>query len=219
MRQDELWMKELVKNICLAEVGELRAGAELNEKYSLSVGFRRKMRTLIVHLEKRENQKKFCRTAAIVAAGLIILYTICKPDYLVAAYQQFIRWFDEYVEFSGTGGHVEEIPRYYLSYIPEGLELKETEGYYGSFGYVDIDSNVFFSYSRSDGVLNVTNNETTMLTIIAEDGTSITYLKSDHEVYPSSFVWYSKDESIIFSITGNLSQEELMKMYYGVREE
>lgn len=223
MRQDELWMKELVKNICLAEVGQLQAERELYDAYPLSGDFREKMRKIIVRLEKRENGKRMCRLAAIAAASLIILYTIWKPDYLVAAYQQFIHWFDDYVEFSGPEAEdpALEIPRYYLSYIPEGVEIKENEGYYGEFGFVDVidvASTVFFSYSRSDGVINVTNNDTTMLTITAEDGTNLTYLKSDNEVYPSSLVWYSKDNDIIFAITGNLSQEELLKMYYGVKK-
>lgn len=212
----ELCIKELVKEMYMAELEDLNLESE--DKYSFSSEFKQKINKLIYNTEKKEKRKNIYKLITAIAASVIILYTILKPEYLAAAYQNFIQWFDKYVEFSGNGWNSGKIPRYYLSYIPESLRHDEKSGYYDTFGYVDINSEVYFSYRRSDGTLNVTTNETAMLTITADDGICVIYLKSNNEAYPSSIVWYSQDEKIIFSITGHLSQEELMKMYYGVKK-
>ncbi len=215
---NEILIKELVKEMYMAELQDLYFSSKNEIEYSFSSEFKNKIDKLIYTTENKEKKKCIYKFATVMVAGMIILYTIFKPDYLLAAYQNFIQWFDDYIEFSGNGWDSGEIPRYYLSYIPESLSDNEKCGYYDTFGYIDIDSDVFFSYRRSDGTLNVTTNETTMLTITADDGTSVIYLKSNNETYPSSIVWYSQDEKIIFSITGHLPQEELMKMYYGVKK-
>lgn len=211
MRQDDILVKNIVKAVCIAEVTEIQEKVGFTEKYTLSAEFRRKIQNLIIYSEKRERRKSFYKIAMIIAACFIVMYTLCRPNYIVSAYENFIQWFEKYVVFSGVYKNEEVIPKYYLSYVPENYNVEVQEGYYGSFGYADIESRIFFSYRRSDGVINVTNKETTMLTVTAEDGTNIIYLKSDNEVYPNSIVWYSEDGTTIFSITGCISIEELLK--------
>lgn len=128
-----------------------------------------------------------------------------------------MEWFEENVVFQFTEGNLEpDIEGYTLGYVPEGYEL--TKQFYdnkqGFLAYEDNGDIIEFYYAKSSSIVSV-NGENVALEEIPADGY---YLKSGSGEYHSSLIWKLEDGEMVFSITGEVSDEELLKMYESMEE-
>lgn len=186
-----------------------------------SPGFERRMRRLI---KKVDTPVKYrLQQAACVALALLTLaatYLSIDAD----ARAQFFGWVQEQYEtlvhYFFVGESTSEIAPedvvYRPTWLPDGYE--ESAVYELETGTTVVymnktDMMIRFRYSWDLGYFGVFANRKEMIThnVYSDNINASIFISADDSQYPSIF-WQKEETTAIFFITGNLSDDELVKM-------
>lgn len=216
---DEL--KSLVKRMHEYEMSKLPSKDELEETYTLSDTFYKKMERLI---KRVEHKSKVRQTKGYIAAGIalvLLLISLANPEAVVKACNQVMRWFEDHANFKFSQDvGVSEISQYELTYVPQGYEvaLEEYCENAGLIYYLSGDDMVLLSYGVADGSLSV-NNEGVELIMLEDENGELYYFKSLSEEKDNQLVWVSEDGTVSFAlfVPYSLGEEELFKVKDGIQ--
>ena len=160
--------------------------------------------------------------AAVIFLAVLALFgsLMMVPQVRAETARVFRAWFATYTEFSLTGSGVEHAD-YYPSYLPDGFTESRTISSAGNL-------TVVFSRGEESLIFNVIQNrEGTAALINTEDcreqklsvcGLPAALYISSREDYPSYLVWSSGDENILFILTAELPEAELLKIAESVEK-
>lgn len=162
-----------------------------------------------------EKQKAFRRGITAAAAVLLLVFWIAVPEYAAKAANQVFEWFSDYVSFQfQEKADVNWVPRYQMGYVPKGYKLIK-DAYYDAMGVIvytnENGETLDLTYGLIDGDLHVDRENKELLILKGKGKQDIYYLKGIEN--NSSITWCSEDEITMFSLSGHLSQEELLKIY------
>lgn len=216
--EEDLKIKEFLEEMIEYQISMIPEQKVLNEKYSLSDSFFQKMEHLIQNQAKKSDLRKYFKWIGAAAAALLIIFLIVNPAYITKAANRVIHWFEDHVLFQfEEDTDINQTPRYQIKFVPEGYTLAE-DVYYTNAGMIEYHNEkgerINLLYGVIDSALNVDHEEKDFLILKDRKGQEIYYLKgSDQE---SSLTWYSKDRTTVFNLSGNLTEEELFKLYSSV---
>lgn len=176
-------------------------------------------------VDKKEDRKQkvigAVRYAAATAAVIVILCSIVQPGIVTRACEEIIRQMSDHMNFrfkADVGNVV--IPKYEAGYVPEGYVLEKS--YYDELGgllvYWKDKDMLTIEYGTADASLIIDDEEKLYEIIHLKDGTEVHYFKSESGEKSNSMVWLSKDETIVFSVIGKLSEEELLEIQKNMRK-
>lgn len=213
-REDER-IRDFMGQLLEYQLSELPDDKKLQENYQLSDLFYQKMQHLIWRQEKMEKQKAFRRGITAAAAVLLLVFWIAVPEYAAKAANQVFEWFSDYVSFQfQEKADVNWVPRYQMGYVPKGYKLIK-DAYYDAMGVIvytnENGETLDLTYGLIDGDLHVDRENKELLILKGKGKQDIYYLKGIEN--NSSITWCSEDEITMFSLSGHLSQEELLKIY------
>ncbi|MCM1092118.1 MAG: hypothetical protein NC092_07595 [Butyrivibrio sp.] len=165
----------------------------------------------------------YAKYLAIAAALAFVLLGAARPTVLVEAAQAVMQWFEDHVSYrfrSDTG--LESIHKYGLCDLGEGYRLLDEE-YQGSLGFAtwyfeDKEQSIYFLYGLSDGEVQVLGADLDYQLVTDTDGTELHYIFPEESGQEASLTWVSEDGQIVFSISGNLSEEELLELRHHVQD-
>lgn len=166
--------------------------------------------------------RRVIKYVSAAAATICCAVVLLNPSVVAEAKDSLVRWFDNHVVYHfQREGEETSIPRYVLGYVPEGYREGEAN-YYGDRGMAvyhrkDLKENISFVYGRSDGELEVPGDGRVYRVLEAEDGAELHYLEAE-DGSESSLTWLSRDERVLFTISGRLSLDEFLKMQGSVKE-
>ncbi|MCI9527715.1 MAG: DUF4367 domain-containing protein [Lachnospiraceae bacterium] len=219
-QQESQAIKDMVSLVHEYELSLIPDNNELRERYLLSDAFYQKMDQMIEGQKKMARRKKLRRFAAAAAAAIVVFIGVTHPQTISKAGQWLIRWYHDHISFQFVEdtGNI-EVPRYELSYVPEGyrLELDDYSSPGGFTVYVNDEGwYLDFSYGSIDDGLEVDNENKDLLKITGSRGEIIYYLRAKNPEAESSMTWISEDGTLKFNLMGNFSQEELIKIQEGI---
>lgn len=218
-RQESQAFKDMISSVHEYELSLIPDNNELRERYLLSDAFYQKMDQMIEWQEKKARRKKLRRFAAAAAAVIVILVGAAHPQTISKAGQWLIRWYHDHISFQFVedAGNI-EVPRYELSYVPEGYRLELDDYFVGGdiLYYNDEGQCLDFSYGAIDDGLEIDNENKDLLKITGSRGEIIYYLRAKNPEAESSMTWISEDGTLKFNLMGNFSQEELIKIQEGI---
>lgn len=217
-KEENLRIKEFLEKMAEYQLSMIPEQNILQERYLLSDSFYRKMENLILIQEKKAKRRDFFKWTGTAAAVFLILFLIANPGYVAEAANRVILWFEDHVLFQfEEDTNINQVSRYQIGYIPEGYTLAE-DVYYTNAGmieYYDEEGKcINLMYGMIDGVMDVDNKEKDLLILEGNEGQKIYYLKGAEQ--DSSITWYSEDRTTVFNLSGNLTEEELLKIYYSI---
>lgn len=213
-----------IKSI-LAEMHEVERESipgkeQLKERYTLSEIFHKKMSKLCRKVEREEKIRNAARNVAATAAVIVLLFCVIKPEIVATAYEVIMREFSDHMNFKFKGDvNITEIPEYEAGYVPEGYVLDHSfqDVNAGVLVYRRDDNKLVIEYGRADGSINIDHEEMEYKIIKRWNGTEIHYFKSNSSEKDSSIMWLAKDETIVFTIIGPFSEDELLKIQKNIR--
>ena len=214
-------IKNIVAKMHEIEQNSIPQNEALRERYELSEGFYKKMKRLVKKVDRSRKVVSAVRYAAATAAVIAIVCCVSQPGIVTKACEALIRQMSDHMNFrfkADVGNVV--IPEYEAGYVPEGYVLEKSD--YDELGgllvYWKEKDMLIILYGGADGSLNVDNEETMYKIIKLRNGTEIHYLKSESGEKDNSMTWLSKDETIVFSISAPLPEEELLKIQKNIRK-
>lgn len=224
MGKSELMDADLCELICKmheAEIDAIPDAAVLEMNYTLSDTFYKRMDRMMRIESKRRNRINAWRAMVAAVAVVVLLGTLANFDTVTKAAEQFFRWMQSVVTFQfGEASDVYEIEEYTLGYVPEGYEVVNSS-YMKELGQGNIlyrnaidNINLNFAYTNVT-VTNGLNDEYSGYEEWTIDEEIVYVVKSEEEDYCSSMVW--KNDNVIFSLTGNISLDEMSKIMQSVR--
>ncbi len=218
-QQESQAIKDMVSLVHEYELSLIPDNNELRERYLLSDAFYQKMDQMIEGQKKMARRKKLRRFAAAAAAAIVVFIGVTHPQTISKAGQWLIRWYHDHISFQFVEdtGNI-EVPRYELSYVPEGYRLELDDYFVGGdiLYYNDEGQCLDFSYGAIDDGLEIDNENKDLLKITGSRGEIIYYLRAKNPESESSMTWISEDGTLKFNLMGNFSQEELIKIQEGI---
>ncbi|MDE7063773.1 MAG: DUF4367 domain-containing protein [Lachnospiraceae bacterium] len=202
------------------ELHLMPSAEELQAKYVLSDQFHKSMEQLIWRMRRKERRRRGIRYASGWAAALLLTFCILNMPGMIGACENITEWLEEYAMFHfREQSNSDALPEYGLGYVPEGYVLTESI-YTKDKGYIQYQTGTHFltlTYGHSSLQYNIDIQEKTHEEIAAKNGTIIYYFASGAR-FEGSFIWYSEDEQICFTLTGNLPREELLQIQENIIE-
>ena len=182
-----------------------------------------RMEWILDRHRRRVRREKTIRMMVSSAATIAILLLISNSSKVVDAGQAILKWGASMVDIRYKTD-IEEyngIPEYELTYLPEGVE--QADSYYndqtGGGGVYQSDTlEFFFDYGYSDSMVSVNDEYVEKKQLTLGNSMKVMYLESKKEGYNSSLIWLSEDEKFSYILTGNLSKEEFLRVFAGIRE-
>ncbi len=219
----EAALKEALQQTLMAEYTP--APGEVLPKPSRRM--RRMMRPLLRDPfgRKRRARRRVGRVAAGVAAAFVVVFsmTLAFSEEARAKLQQFIVEVKEYftsIQFiQSAETPVEELGNWEPTWLPEGYELVQE---------YDLMGHKICIYRDNDGkrirfaaVINQAgldrDNEFRFAKEIQIGGDIGYLIQAENEGERSSLSWYNEENSIVFSVIAELSEEEIVKIAESVR--
>ncbi|WP_294239360.1 DUF4367 domain-containing protein [Pseudobutyrivibrio sp.] len=191
----------------------------LEEEHDFSDVFEMKIKKLIRKYSLKAKYRSIRRTVAGVAIALILISAITKPSIYVEAAKKIFEYFSDHYEVQfNQNVNVNSIPRYEIQYIPEGYRFI-TDEYFETGGVIEYADNqdvtIGLMYSISDGKMYI-NNENVSYHEMEYKGKHIYYLEGD-SAQGSSMTWESEDKTVMFSLSGNISKKEMLKIVDSIK--
>lgn len=216
--EEDLKIKAFLAKMIEYQFSVIPEQEDLSKQYSLSDSFFQKMESLIQSQKKKADRRVFFRWLSAAAAVFLVIFLIANPGYVAEAANHVMQWFADHVQFQfEEDTDINRTPRYRIKWVPEGYTLSE-DVYYTIAGMIEYHNEkgerINLVYGIIDGVMNVDNENKELLILKDKKGRILYYLKGEDQ--DSSLTWYSEDQITIFNLDGNLTEEELMKIYDSV---
>lgn len=202
------------------ELRLMPSAEELQAKYVLSDEFRKSMAQLIWQMLRKERHRRGIRYASGWAAALLLTFCILNMPGMIRACGNITEWFEEYAMFHfQEQGNSNALPQYELGYVPEGYVLIQniyTE-HNGYIQYISGNQSLTLTYVHDSARCNVDIKHRNHEEITLESSTIIYYFAAEADT-ESSIVWFSANEEICFTLTGNLPFEEFLQIQENIVE-
>jgi len=162
-------------------------------------------------------RRNYAKYLAIAAALAIMILGVARPGILVQAAQAVMQWFEDHVSYHfRSETTMETVPQYMLRGIQEDYRLMDEE-YHGDMGSATYESmegkgKLYFLYGLSSGEVQAPGKEMNYEIIVDRDGTELYYVYPQAEGQEGSLTWVSEDGQVVFSISGALSEQELLEI-------
>lgn len=195
------------------------AEQDILNSYTFSEKFYQRMNHMVSRHEKREMWIRLGKISAAVVVLVFLSWNIYHPQYVEAICQKFFQWYEDHVEYrkdSINSGESGVIPQLVLTYLPEGIEVisEHYSEYIG--GTIMCTQNVNCLYMPNNSLLDM-NNEDVEFYIKSLGNEMIYCFEAISEGVFSHIVWYSDDEKIVYSISGEMKVEDLLKIKDGIK--
>lgn len=180
----------------------------------LSDVFQKRMERLIRRHHQGVLAREIRRYAVSAAAVVGVIIILLRPGYVANAFDMIMEWFKDHVRIELEDGSADVCPRYSLGYIPEGYLIVE-DVYHENSGMIvcaNEDATLYFSYAISTGELNIDHEDATLEVNQLSDGTSVYCFIGQVGNKKNSATWFSEDKKVRFSIVGNVTIEEILKI-------
>lgn len=202
------------------ELHLMPSAEELQAKYVLSDEFHKSMEQLIWQMLRKERRRRGIRYASGWAAALLLTSCILNMPVMIGACRNITEWFEEYAMFHfREQSNSDTLPEYELGYVPEGHLLIQSI-YTEHNGYIQYQAgnlSLTFTYGRNSVQYNIDikhrNHEE-----IPIGNHNVLYYFTTEEDSESSIIWFSEDEEICFTLTGNLPLEEFLQIQENIFE-
>lgn len=132
----------------------------------------------------------------------------------------FRAWFTTHTEFSLSGSGAENTV-FYPTYLPDGFTESRTISSASNLTVIFTrgeESLIFNVIQNREGTAAMLNTEDCREQAVSVGGLPATLYGSSREDYPSYLVWASGDEDILFILTAELPEAELIKIAESVKE-
>lgn len=220
---DDRSLRELIILMHDMDMTSLPDDDSISGKYVLSDRFYQKMNRLIKKVNYKRIASEVSRYAVACVAVISIVLVITRPKEVAEAARKFITWMEGMVSFQfEEETKLNDFPEYELTYVPERYKMEHNlylkEDYMGDILYYSEDGVLDFGYMRSDAGVAVNNENVDEEIISFNDEMKIYYYKSNDAQYSSSMIWESKDKKITYSLTGDLTKAEFLKIIDGIKE-
>ena len=214
---NELMLSQILEKICVEEADAVTAAP----MPKLSYRHRRKMKRIFSKYQKNLYARKkyrggLKRVVLIVAAIFLAMFTVTAGAAALYGFKQ--NKHHNYTELLTVNS--ENCPKtienvYYLSALPEGYELYETNSSYLSVytSYINTDTNrcIVFTQNVKKGYRENFDNEHHDFEELEVDGHYALYLEgSDPESIYGTIMWDNED--YVLGISGNFAKDELVNL-------
>lgn len=128
--------------------------------------------------------------------------------------------FTTHTEFSLTGSGAEHAD-FYPTYLPDGFTESRTISSAGNLTVIftrEEEALIFNAIQNREGTAAMLNTEDCREQAVSINGLPATLYASSREDYPSYLVWSGADEDILFILTAELPEAELLKIAESVTE-
>lgn len=215
--KDTDW-KEVITQMEEVRLHDLPDEEWLHHTYTLSDSFYCGMRRLTKRMRRQAAYARVCACVAAGAAVFLVLILATHPQEAAEAARRVMVWMEDFAEFKfQEDSEVSTIPAFTLNYVPEGYELvmEENHEVTGLQLYSNGEDEWMFWYGPSDASIGLNNEGVDFSIIEIGDGRKAYYFEATDGVSDNSMLWLSKEETIVFTITGLLSKEEIIKICKG----
>lgn len=218
---DDLQTKEWIGKIHRLELEKLPSNEELRATYILSDVFHQKMKKLINRVSWKVRVEQFLKIMSLTAAVVLLAFSIINPKVFVNAAKSIMEWFENHVTFKFSENmSTLKIPKYIPMYLPDGYVEVMNEYYDEVFGIVVYEKEgkepLSLEYGISDGGINI-DNEGVKFSIIKGEGLVIYFFEAISQK-ESIATWLSEDGTIVFTLVGEESKEEFLKIIKNIEK-
>ena len=198
-------------------------------EHEFSDGFNKEMDRLVaLPPKKKKPTKRFRRVAAMFAAVLIGASSWLAVDAEArATFMQWVRTIaPDYVVYHFIGEAPEEdIPNFYCTWLPEGMEAKELHngGQTGDLFYEADDDWVYclsyhYMHDGAAHALSASSDEMFHETVEVNGMPGDYYYEDLEEGHFGDLLWFDEESGIAFSIHGMIPKEDMIRMAESVQE-
>ena len=198
------------------------------EAPAFSPDFEKRMQEVLFEAGKPAPKRKkpfFTRRIAACLVGVCSV-TLClmfsTETVRASVRSMMMTWFDDHTEFTFQEELDEDVTLsdYQLTYIPEGLEVKDRFSGLSKrvlYGNAEGDLWVDFScYLADTGLTMSIDNEHSTYSTIRLRGVEAQLFTAISDEYASFLLW--QEGNVFFSLIGNVDVEELLAMAEGIQE-
>lgn len=217
-RQEEQKIERLVRHMFEAELCYMEDWLKMHKPVEFSDVFEQGMQRLVKSQRRNYQIRTAARYVLTAAAVLLILLCLTNPGYIAKAWDVLVKWHSTHLEVDVPNAEwTGAVPRYELTYVPEGFELVMEdcdEIFGGIFVYKNGEQQIQFHYSTGGGSHNYDNERSEILTIQDTEGNDVLWVKYGDGGH--SMLWRSK-EGLMFSLNADVAEEELFRIKDGIK--
>lgn len=214
-------IKSILEKMHEVELQSIPEKEELQKRYMLSELFHKRLSKLVNKVEREEKVRNAARYVAATAAVLLLFCCVTQPGIIANAYKEIVKAFEDHISIKFKDNvSITEIPEYEVGYVPEGYVLVGNNSGMceTSLTFRNQKDFLYINYAYADGSFGFDNEERMYKFIVLEDGTEIHYFESKVDRKGSTMAWLSKDGTLVFSISGPFSEEELLKIQKNIHK-
>ena len=220
MKDNNLYKYEnIISEMYDFEVAELEN--RLCDEHTFSDIFEKKIKKIIAKNYYKSMFYEFGQIVLILLISIVLVSAIASPNTYVKAAKKIFEKLKEHYEIQlEEQRDGEKLERYKLNYVPNGYILLTNDyiDYGGIIEYVNSNDNTLsLMYNQSDNKVYL-NGENVKYIEFDYNGYHIYYLEGDKTV-GSSMTWESYDHNVIFTLFGNISKSEMLKIIDGIEVE
>lgn len=195
-------------------------------RHEFSPAARAKMDSLLETTHRRERKRNVFRSVAAVFILLLATVTVwLSAD--AEARETVLRWvrdtfeFGVVYKFEGTANPTDTMPKYRVTWLPEGLELVEEEYYSSTYNVQyynkDTEKTLIFDYGIEKDGNNAyfLTDRSTQYSTITINGVEAEYYQDDDS---RTIMWIDEKDSLLFVVTSDLDKETVIRFAEGIRK-
>ena len=195
-------------------------------RHEFSPAARARMTALTSRVQHRERKRTVFRSVAAIFILLLATVTVwLSAD--AEARETVLRWVRETFEFGvvykleSTVEPAGVLPKYEITWLPEGLEMVEEEYQNNTYNVTyynkDTDKTLIFDYEIEKDGYNafVLTDQSTQYSTITINEVEAEYYQDDNS---RTIMWIDEKDSLLFVITSNLDKETVIRFAEGIRK-